>query len=876
MTRAIRKIQNRALFCLLVTVTACTNVSEYSNGLNTTGTTSTTASSSTTYTQVLLNANIQILTTTTANQTPSVEVDLSVDPSQAGFSPLTNYCGTGTTNPCDCELDWNEVNTAGGITQTYLRTKKLPTVTVAGTEVKCDMDQSFYAEIPTGTTIQLSIVPEVTNLTGINTQPIGYKKGTLITSNGDFLDNTLTPFLNIHRYTCVLKRQASYEILNQYSPSTSTSSSGTSTTNPNAILGSQFCSGATGVSPSASCATPRNGPSAQSYYRNLYVQSTNRGSIVSSNSYYDCPSVAESIITSAGQAAPTGTGTIYPQWPLDTTFALATTWSSDWSVGIRAGSMLFVNGNQYTQPSACTNDTSPRLDERGIAIQCMGYAKKPNSDGTCGTITDSNGRIRPLTRLRRYRTLYPTTYQANGDIDTGMTEADEVYVADRLVVNSQGVPTGDMIYGPKPCNFSWFDHEGVVNRKGLYNFGSGIQGDPVAVGNPLHYAKPSYVATSNYQYSGTLGTWSVNPDGLIFPNSDHDGAVGTLNNPSCSATLPVVEETLGSPSMIRLLTINRSRTDSVQIGSRVFNLRELPVKPVDPWMPIYQEDTSLQACVPLADPYLEPPMYFYERKDDTSGVSTMEYCAKAYPTQNPYWVQLNSLKSPTSNTISARVVNFPAAGAVPAGTPYAQVSIFTSHNNTSAAPTSATHYLDAANYCFGTKETAICTMTLGAGSTSPTNNDCASYLKTDGLTVNALSFLNDPGTKIPALAATTIPAYVRNTCDRTVVYDSDTTYFGFPLQATDPEISNMLYQDWKQTKSFSCQYSVSTDATKVNAQIPSSGCCGVYNGTAILSPILNVVSAGANGTAADGHLEPYTNPATPSTSTVRFCGNPVQ
>jgi hypothetical protein len=262
-------------------------------------------------------------------------------------------------------------------------------------------------------------------------------------------------------------------------------------------------------------------------------------------------------------------------WPLDTTFALASEWSSDWSIGVRAASVL-TNG-AAPQADPCTNAGSSFV-ENGIAPLCLGYARKPKPDGTCGTIRDSNGRQRPLVRLRRYRSLLPARYARDGRPEgaaggnggggavTIYPAVDEVYVADRLVLDSNSIPTGDMIYGPKPCNYAWFDHEGVAAREsstagaacsastpGANNFGSNLNGS-------ASFAQPRYVSTARFYKNGATATppsWneslSVSPDGLVFPNRDHfGGGVGTTNQAFCSSSLPVVNYSMGSTSAIDL------------------------------------------------------------------------------------------------------------------------------------------------------------------------------------------------------------------------------------------------------------------------------------------------------------------------------------
>jgi hypothetical protein len=109
-----------------------------------------------------------------------------------------------------------------------------------------------------------------------------------------------------------------------------------------------------------------------------------------------------------------------------------------------------------------------------------------------------------------------------------------------------------------------------------------------------------------------------------------------------------------------------------------------------------------------------------------------------------------------------------------------------------------------------------------------------------------------------------------NTCDRTTVYDPFKEYQDFPLQASDTDIEDMLRRDLNTAsggkKNFACTYSVSPDASKVGNSYPSTGCCGRFGNTTVLSGLL---SAGIRR----GHLEPQINPAVPE---VRFCGWPVR
>jgi hypothetical protein len=825
------KISTYAVLIAAVLAQACTNISEQKN-LTTTNNPSTIGSSTLTYSHVVKNATVTALTDGSGN----LEMSLTTDTSLAAYQPLTQFCAvSGTTNPCVCELKWTEVNTVGGNATSFDRTKRAPLTTVQSGLVKCKFTSSFWGEIPDGTTLRINIVAVSPNISGLNAKSIGFKKGSSTTPNGDFVDDTLTPFRNIYRYTCSSRRTNTYEILNQYTPTTA--GSGTNPPTYNVLLGSRFCTGAT--PDGASCAAPRSGFSAQNYYRNLFVRSDKLGTINSKNNFYECPKVDESISYSAGQTIPSAEKQKY--WPLDTTFALATTYSSDWSIPVRAGSLLYKSGDSNSTPETCNaavdSDDTRYLNETGVvSAKCLGYAKKPKVDGTCGSITDNNGRVRPLVRLRRYRAIFPPTFAFNGAAEARSAYADEVYIADRLVVDSSGVPTGNMIFGPKPCNYAWFDHEGVTNEGQIDRYGeTGIDFKTnfrAMSGYPSSF--PSYVSTSKYQYDDGLGTvFSVNPDGRVLPNVDRDGTVGGLTGPSCSATVSVVDEVMGVPATVRLITANERNTLSITLGTRKIYMRELHISPVDPWTPNYVEDTSFQGCAPVADPYLEPPLHFY-KKD----ANTMAWCAKVYPTQNPYWADLNSKKRFTSAVLTAKLVNYPTA---------AKVRGFTSHPDTNGSLVVATPAtLDDYNKCSSTGFDKICAASVGASS-GANYTDCLNYL-TNGSDLHG------------AFGHT-------NTCDRTVSYDASADFRGFPIQAKDADVESMLSNDLDHDRTYSCQYSVNVDSTKVKHRIPASGCCGVVNGNAILKSLIN----GAPGSA--GHLEPLLNSAVPN---IRFCGNPVE
>jgi hypothetical protein len=810
-----------------------------------------TSSSSTVYSHTLQQFSyVQGAAVAAATPSPII-MSLTANASLANYQPLTGFCGLGSTNPCVCELVWTQANTVNNASYRYQRTKRVSVTEVQAGLVKCSIDYQTWSEIPDASVIQFRIVPGTTNTTGLNTTTLSWKKGTSLSAAGDFLDDTLTPFRNIQRYTCFSKSLRAHEIVNNYSD---TSSSDPSVQPVHVIMGSQYCVAGSASNGGAACPQPRNGSSAQSYYRNFYIRSDQLGTINSTNDTYDCPKVLESIKYSAGPGIPTTENGKY--FPLDTTFALATSNSPDWSVGVPAATNLFKLNDVNSVQTACSDeptDLHNRLKDGKVVVKCLGYARKPNVNGTCGTIKDSNGRLRPLTRLRKFRVVYPPMFDSTGKIVAGNAAADEVYVADRLVVDNTGTATGNMIYGPKPCNFAWFDHEGVTTRDGAVNFYSNLRGDFRSLAAAQGYATPGYVATSSYQYFENrsnslepnygLHQWSVDPDGLVLPNVDRAGSISNAQNyASCSVTLPWVDWLNGTPQDVRLITTNANRADKISLGGRDLYLREIHNQPLDPWSPNYLEDTSFNACVPLPTTVVEPPLHFYQKDNNTMG-----WCAKVYPTQNPYWYDLNNFRKPqfgsaslTANDATVTAGNAPGSQYGVAPLDRAPVLNYTSHDRTVTNDLLDQDGLNA--NCMGTLGATLCPMTgFLAGSTAA----CVNYLTRTG----------HP-----------IPQSV-NTCDRTVMFDSNQQYLDFPLLARDAEIEKMLKEDLNHDRGYSCQYSVNADPSKIGAKIPSTGCCGI--GGAVPHKLLrNLI----NGTG--GHLEPYLDPA--ATDDIRFCGWPVE
>ncbi len=806
--------------------------------------------------------NIDVTATSQNGQVTEQVMKISLN--QPSISnALTNYCSSDETKKCACEMKW--VQTAGGDTSSsFTRTKRIP-VTLAQTALaQCSIDTAFWDEIPSGTVLLVRIVPDLVagNTSGLNVTARSYKKGSSVTPNGDYLDDSLTAFRNVHRYSCFTKRKVKEQIRNGFSiPETPPGS--TQPPNLTIQVGSSLCTGGAAVG-SQQCPNIPTVQGTQNYYRNLYVTSDRFGQITSSNESLECPRVEEGIKYSSYNSTPSAERGKY--WPLDSQFSLATSRNTVWNVPVSADSVL-SGSDPEGDPNAASNycDESERNNipdpASGVTRKCLGWAQKPQANGSCKGFTDSNGIFRPTTRLRRYRVLYPPVFDINGKtLTTGAWSKmmmDEVYVADRLEVNSNtGTFTGNAIYGPKPCPFAWFDHAGAVDvslstNKYISTIAlkkpNAVTTVPAITDGTAYYGKPQYIATNRFA-RGLAGAYAtgtlekkVNPEGWKYPNIDRGGTMLDPEPISCSATFPIVERQSGVPVQVRLATTNVNRVGiswSTGLSARAqlipgnsdTNLDEIMIRPIDPWTPQYLEDTTFQACAPVSSQHVDPPLEVY--MDAINGQNVYQWCAMSYPTQNPYWKEVNSKLKVTSTTFGADVVDFPA-GSADAG--------LARHKTSAVAGPSSLDPLKAFNAgCTGTD---VCTLTCTSGSSAycpaASMNDCQGYL-TD---IN-----------------------VANRCDRTIRFsNSGSTVKQMPLQASQSDIKAALSADLQNKKIYSCNYSYhSSNPNLVGKSGPSSGCCG-YSGN---SPILQNLTAGNIG-----HLEPQPVSGFPD---VRFCGNPVQ
>ena len=525
--------------------------------------------------------------------------------------------------------------------------------------------------------------------------------------------------------------------------------------NINLFLASEFCAGTGGAT--SDCPTlPAVRATGQSYYYNLFIRNTERGNINLENSRFHCPLVKEtlnSINTSGSQS---------DYYPLDTSFALALVSSSDYSIGVEAFSKVGVPGDTSSADSSCDGTTGTTVKPDGLVRSCLGFASKPLSDGTCPLISLPSGQRKNTYRLRRFISMYPPLYQADGKMLLEQQASDTIYVLDRPVTFSGASP--DKPYtmrGPKPCPFSYFDSMAVTNTvpDALYPNGT-----------------PAYAATNNTSWNGT------NVDGTQFPNTDIAGQ-------SCSALIPLLSI---DHTIMSLATINKSNP--------VF--KHLYVRPIQAWAPHYEEDTDFQACAPQAAPFIkDPPLHF--SKDISTG--NVSWCAEAYPTQDPSVTLLDVI----NRNINAPTGQYPE-----------KVMTFTSHvakNSVSSVCTATVPQLTAAQ--------ALLYPVLGAPNLA-TNNCTPGTSISAGTAFHPGNMLMDSivpstlGCGTGTLNGGSCYYCTNQTCDRTVQTNNAT--LPYPLLARAPQVEAAINTD----STYGCMMTFDNGGSKTGKATPTQGCCG--------------------------------------------------
>jgi len=598
------KMHPKILIAAMVVLSACTNSRLVPKSIKDANITTEPDSGST--------SSYRISNVTVANQAEVPTFSVFFDSSSLP-SPITDNCSTKSSNtvaekPCLCQFSWQQVNPFSSNSSPVQRLIFTPVITVQSNMVSCAAPDIYSKdnEVPVGTALNVSIVSASGSPMNFATTQYKHTKNSGNTSGGSFQDAQGRYFDDILRYTCFEQFQRGMSITSKPWPV----EGGSQNEQVKVPLASQFCvaksSGAEGGV--ENCTNiPAKENSAQAYYYNLYTRESELGGINYANQRYVCPRVKEPLITGMGPGH---------HWPLDSSFALSLGPTSDFPIGVEAFTKL-ANGatDAGSQGSVCyppqsqgsTDDDAgevPVENNDTLVRSCLGFAAKPNTDGTCPYFKDSTGHVRHTFRLRRFMALYPAVFDSSGAPMNQAQAMDTIYVLDRPVYfDGADVNKPYTMRGPKPCPFAFFDHKGVIGvPDALYPGG----------------VRPVYAGTNNSGWRGK------NVDGIQLPNTD------SVN--SCAAVLPVFNDDL---SILSLATVHQA--------SPVY--KSVHIRPVRPWSPHYVEDTDFLACAPQSNVLRDPPLHF--AKDTTTG--NIGWCAEAYPTQNDNVAALDKRPDINSN-----------------------------------------------------------------------------------------------------------------------------------------------------------------------------------------------------------------------------------
>ena len=818
-------------FLALALFSACTNSrlpAVVISGTTTSTTAGGTASATPSNTYVITNVTIggasssSVGGTAAPSPTPTASGAAAAAPSTSVFfdttkstTPLTTICSVGaagvaSTLPCNCQFTWNEANSSSGTIVNIARKVQSPVTLVQPYVVTCAAPSVYGSEIVAGTQINVTVLPASgntqTGLFTVNTYP--YTVGSNAVS-GSFQDAAGHVFSNILRYSCFQTLERGMTIQNKQNVNTNTNTGEVI----NSLYATQFClnlaAGGGGVSDTCPD-LPGTSFSSQVGYYNLYVRDSERGDInqFDSSNTFVCPLIKEALGNNETL------GTLNQPWPLDQTFALSVGPATGYPVGVVAnstlsnGSATSVSTSCYPNPSASTVATGTIVSNSAIINSCLGFAAQVNSDGTCPAITDSSGLTRQTFRLRRYVALFPPTFDTNGNTLANQPQGlDTIYVLDRPVAGSPNPLKPYTMLGPKPCPYAYFDHAGVAT-----------------VPNPITTPTFSYAATSNPNWQGK------NVDGIEFPNLDLAPAAG---GPSCSSMFPIYNDSLSAWTFTTVNLFNqlpatypgstaRSNTQFLEALLNQEAYSHIYIRPSQPFLPHYEEDTDFQACAPQAVPIIDPPLHF--ARDAVSG--NVAWCAEAYPTQNP---NIQAIDPPVPNP----VVPTPATSPLPlASAALGKVANYTSHvvipKGSASAPCNATQIsIPSINYVYPPN-----TITAFKGYASHPNTFAW------------------PSPSPQAGCTTTCAS---ETCDRTVE-STGLAWPLFPLLAPAVDVEETIVTD----KSYMCMVTYDAGGAKTNVSTPSDGCCSratVFVPTNASNPV-------ASPTAA--HLEPDVTCRTPS------------
>jgi hypothetical protein len=697
-------------------------------------------------------------------------------------SKITDFCAVsgGSNKSCACQFKWQEVNTTTGSSVPITRSVQTAISTLQSGLVTCSAPSKFSTEIENGTVISVSVVatgsnPEIGNFT-VQTKQFT-KTGSA--QAGSFQDSQGRAFENVLRYSCHDRfSRGLHVVTKKTTPIQHPTESGNAV---EILLGTSFCglqAGAT--SAGTGCGLlPSTDFSAQAHYYNLYIRESQRGSIVSENQAFTCPRIKESL----GSDGTIGTQGQF--WPLDQSFALALSQSSDFSIGVASRVRLSNSASTDNSSVDCSGNAVGAGDggDNSILTRCLGFAAKPTSDGTCPTLRDAAGRLINTLRLRRLIAIYPPIFDATGKLVVTQ-QTDQIYVLDRPVSSTTADPSKPFtMRGPKPCPFAYFDHKGVTSTA-----------DPEYPSDLFRQGgRPGYVSTGNSLWNGT------NVDGTQFPNQD-------IANQSCSASFPVLNN---SGDLFSMATIHHSNNPV---------LPRRYVRPIQSWFPHYEEDIAFQACAPQAQPVIDPPLHF--AKDSTNG--NVGWCAESYPTQNPYASKLD-IKSGTS--FPGKVKNYTSHVAKNSTSPTCtatqlEVATSTSDQDPYELPIPSI-YPTPTSGSFGASTSGSSACLGTASTTHPTG---VAYhpntLIVDSAVSDSSTACKNNGSNLDGVGST-CSYCAHQTCDRTVV-NPGLAWDRFPLQATPDQTEQAISSD----STYGCVITYDNNGPKTGRATPTGGCCG--------------------------------------------------
>lgn len=402
--------------------------------------------------------------------------------------------GGDNTNPakaCKCRFVWGEKNLSDSSVLT--RTVDTDPTVITSFDVQCPVPDVFDSEIVENTTIKVSLVPDLAagSTSRFKTNVMNIQKKPNVVQ-GDFRDSEGRGFKNVFHYVC-FDRFKQNLFIGQQIKSVGNQNPATQNT-PQAKLANRFELGQ-GSNPESF--------SAQNYYFDFYVRSHEIGSINSINGGFTCPTVNVN-----------GTPSFFP---LDSTFALALNPSADFRVKVESNIVIQA------------------ADSKGGTL--LGFAARPNPDGSCPAFPDSTGKIRRTFRLRKFTAVYPLRYDADGNILDKSQKFNSLYIMDRPVDKVGQDPFKPITrYGPKPCPFSFKTFQfgqrcsTDASLAGWNVNGIQVQGDPVC---PIYPPIPDKWLKSD-------GTLVIRPFKPFLPHYLEDTTFKACAFPSSTAIDPEI------------------------------------------------------------------------------------------------------------------------------------------------------------------------------------------------------------------------------------------------------------------------------------------------------------------------------------------------